>query len=398
MISITKGKTIHAHKASEALNACANINPIIRGALCDPKLGTPENHPNAKFFEEAEWYLTCRQVAHAGDTINTYCQNILAEVIMADHSSWSLLQKKNFRAKSPEEAIEKLKIQAENDSSVRKALRDCLKVSWYNEIEIIVELRNIIVHQAGSDPNGRVAKVMSDFPLGKQFLPPEGLDPNEFPVEVDESGMLVIDAKTAHWATEHVRRFIHMLDQELCHRYALPRRKQPTAKISFFMGQRSHAASIAPGVPLPHSKRKTLKAVPNNLILPEFNECKYMTNAEEIACAEKWQKIRIEIHEFVQSTCNQMSVQIQGVNASLPGLLQSHTIEGHDHHLGYDLSNPANPNDKNQFLGIRLRQKDFTPYITIWSTYTQMRDYKPCELSDLLKSHIEDCIGHAISR
>jgi hypothetical protein len=43
-------------------------------------------------------------------------------------------------------------------------------------------------------------------------------------------------------------------------------------------------------------------------------------------------------------------------------------------------------------LGVRLRQKDNAPFITIWGNHARMRDFRPCELSDQVKQYLQQCI------
>lgn len=171
-----KGTSIHEHRAAKELHDVDYLNGIIRGCIWDPQLGPPENHPNGNFFGEVEWYLTCRQIAHAGDTFNTYCQNILGEILSIDPTTWDIAnqrlptksggKQKPLRAKSRSDAIASLFNQSESDYGVRRVLRDVLAMDWCNEIEIICELRNKIVHQAGFDSECEVKGKAKEFPPG----------------------------------------------------------------------------------------------------------------------------------------------------------------------------------------------------------------------------------------
>jgi hypothetical protein len=393
---MSKGNSIPASDAMNALHSVGFLNTVIRGAICDPTLGDVDNHPNAAFFGDVEWYLTCREVSHAGDTFNTYCQKILAEILEVDPTAWPLV-KKLLRAKTREEAVESLRIQREFDGSVRKALRESLGASWCGEMEIIAELRNRIVHQAGMDPEGKMRETIAEFPPGKQFLPPSGLDPADFPVVVDASGKLQIDAKTGYWATQHVMHHIHMLDQNLCHRFGLSRRRKPIRKVGLQVREHSSVFTFFPDKPLPVPRTILLPPV-QVFELPPFPNYGPMPTPEEIDCAATWRKVREEIHEFVQQSCEDSEVEICGLEPSLAGSIRTHTIEGHDHHLGFTLRPKGSTDGKSKFLGVRLRQEKFQPFITIWGTHTQMRDFKPCELTEQVKEYLHDCINHAISR
>jgi len=393
---MSKGNSIPASDAMNALHSVGFLNSVIRGSICDPALGDAENHPNAAFFGEVEWYLTCRQVAHAGDTFNTYCQKILAEILAIDSTAWSLV-KKLLRAKTREAAIESLQIQREFDGSVRKALRESLGASWCGEMEIIAELRNRIVHQAGMDPEGKMRQTILEFPPGQHFLPPVNLDPSVFPVAVDERGKLQINARTGYWATQHVLHHIHMLDQNLCHRFGLSRYRKPIRKVGFQAREHSTAFTYFPDKPLP-VPQPILSPPAKIFKLSPFPEYGPMPNPEEIACAATWRKVCGEIHEFVYQSCEDSEVEICGLDPSLAGSIRSHTIEGHDHHLGFTLRAKGSMDGRTKFLGIRLRQDKFHPYITIWGTHTQMRDFKPCEVTEQVKEYLHDCINQTISR
>ena len=393
---MSKGNSIHASVAINALNASGFLNSVIRGSICDPSLGEAGNHPNAAFFGDVEWYLSCRQIAHAGDTLNTYCQNILAEILITDSSTWPLV-KKQLRSKNRETAIESLRIQWEVDGSVRKALREGLDAYWCGEMEIIAELRNRIVHQAGMDPEGKIRKTILAFPPGKQFIPPASLDPTDFPIDLDSGGKLLIDAKTGHWATQHVMHHIDMLDQHLCHRFGLPRSRKPIRKIGFHVSENSSAFTLFPGTPLPVIRMAHHRPASTFQLSP-FPNYKPMPKPEEIACVATWRKVYDEIHEFVRQICEESEVEICELDSSLAGVIHTHTVQGHDHHLGFSLRPKDSFDSKPKFLGVRLRQEKFKPFITIWGTHTQMHDFEPCELTEEVKEYLHNCINHAISR
>ena len=109
-----KGQSIHAHLALQELHNVDWLNGVIRGCIWDESLGPPETHPNIRLFGEVERYLSCRQIAHAGDTFNTYCQNILAAILEAGPSQWPKV-KSLLSAKTVEEAVTALCKQKEFD-------------------------------------------------------------------------------------------------------------------------------------------------------------------------------------------------------------------------------------------------------------------------------------------
>lgn len=385
----------HAIVAINALHAASFQNAVIRGSIWDPLWGDDHTHPNAPFFGEVEWYLTCRELAHAGDTFNTYCQNILAEVLEADASVWELFPSK-LLGKNRERTINKLKVQKESDGSVREALRDYVKASWCNEIEIIAALRNKIVHQAGVDPDGDVAATIAEFPPVEMAIYPVALDPDEFPVAIGTGGKLMIDAKTGHWASQHALNLIHLMDQNLCTRFKLERSIKPIRPQSFKSAEGRAPRMLSAGTPLPQPLAD-LSPSPSQHFSPlETIPDEPMSTPEEQACARTWQRVSSEIHEFIHVTCEEIGVNTADVSQRLAGNIQSHTLVGHDRALNYILRPTGAFEDSANELGLRFRQKDFAPYMTIWSTNTQMVDY-PCELSDAVKAHLIQAIQQTIS-
>jgi len=390
------GNSIHAVTAMNALHSASFQNTVIRGSIWDPSWGDDHTHPNAPMFSEVEWYLTCRQVAHAGDTFNTYCQSILADILEADASLWTLFPSKLF-GKKRGETIEKLKLQGKNDSAVREALRVYVKVCWCNEIEIISKLRNKIVHQAGLDPEGEIAATIEEFPPGQMHIYPVALDTDDFPVEVSAKGQLIIDAKTGYWASQHVLNLIHIIDQTLCARYGLKLSLKPIKAQTFrTTGDRS-MRTLLPGTPLPQPLASS-NSQPSPPIKPqEFPPYEPMADPKEIACAKTWQKISSQIIKFIRKTCEEIGVTDTGMSLNLSGNVQSHTLAGHDRDLNFKLKPLDSIDDRVNELGVRLRQINFDPYVTIWSTKTQMMDYRPCELSEAVKAHLIKSIQQTIS-
>jgi hypothetical protein len=379
-----------------ALHSACFQNSVIRGSIWDSQWGDDHTHPNAPLFGEVEWYLTCQQVAHAGDTFNTYCQCMLAEILDADASVWPLFPAKLF-GKDKFATIQKLKKQGKNDGAVREALRDYVESFWCNEIEIIATLRNKIVHQAGVDHDGDVAATIAEFPHGEMTIYPAALDPNDFPVDVSAEGKLMIDAKTGYWASQHVLNLVHLMDQHLCTRFNLERSLKPIRKQSFKGVGGSVSRVLSPGTPLPQplTNARPLLLQPLTPLKPISYEP--MSNPKEQACAQIWQRVISEIHDFIDTTCEEVGVEATEVSNNIAGNIQSHTLAGHDHNLGYKLRAMNALGDSVNELGVRLRQKDFAPYITIWSTKTQMLDYHPCELSDAVKAHLIKSIQQTIS-
>ncbi len=374
-----KGQSLPAHNALKELHDVDWLNGVIRGCIWDESLGPPESHPNIRLFGEVERYLSHRQIAHAGDTFNTYCQNILAEILEADPSQWATVADL-FGKRSREEIIAALRRQKGRDDNVRKALRERLGIFWCNELEIVCTLRNKIVHQAGIDHARDVEKTVADYLPGKHPLPPPELEP-AFPVQWAEDGALLLDAKAAHWATRYVGYHVHLMDQNICHRFGVPRERRPMPSSSFkFRGGGPYRA-LFPGMPLP-KPAPTPKPRPTPP-LPPLPPIPPMPDAKEIACAQKWYALRDELDTTVRAICDESGVEMDGVFGQLAGNPSPTTIACHDMHLGYDLRPAGASEEKQNRLGIRIRQRGFLPFVTVWSDKTMMRDFD--EVDDLSK-------------
>ncbi len=108
-----------------------------------------------------------------------------------------------------------------------------------------------------------------------------------------------------------------------------------------------------------------------------------MPDAKEIACAQKWYALRDELDTTVRAICDESGVEMDGVFGQLAGNPSPTTIACHDMHLGYDLRPAGASEEKQNRLGIRIRQRGFLPFVTVWSDKTMMRDFD--EVDDLSK-------------
>ena len=389
--------SIHAVTALNSLSAASFQNQVIRGSIWDAKLGGDRSHPNAPLFGEMEWYLTCRQIAHAGDVLNTYCQSILAEILIKDSTVWDSIRG-NLRSekKGVSVGIEKLEVQSESDKGVREVFRNILETMWCNEAEIISVLRNKIVHQAGYDLKGDVLEVIQKFPPGEMHIYPVALDPEDFPISVGADKKLIIDAKAGYWASCHILNLIHLMDQNLCCRFNLERAIKPVHRHSYHTRSGSGVRMLDAGQALPVVATESDDF--ENVLPPlKFNPYPPMANEKEKNCARTWHRVSEELYSFVEKIINEVGVVSVNCSAKIAGVARSHTLEGHDRELFFQL-NPKNELSRgSNILGIRLRQNNFKPFITIWSTYTQMKDYDYCELSDEVKEHIILAIQQTIS-
>ncbi|MFZ2281207.1 MAG: hypothetical protein WAW39_25635 [Prosthecobacter sp.] len=389
------GISNHAQEAIRELTDTNHLGGIIRGCIWDPKLGPPDQHPNCRFFGEVEKYLTFRQIAHAGDTFNTYCQNILAEILTADSVQWHRVSQNLQPKGDAQKAIARLRIQRQSDVNVRVALRDILCVPWCNEVEIICELRNKIVHQRGLDPEGKVEETAKAFPPGQYLIKPTDLDPTIYPVRITPAGELMIDAHAAHWASRYVAHHIHLMDQNICQRFGVAVVRAPMQSLSFRMRDGAHPQILPPGIPLPTlGKMPAPVPVPP---LPVLSRSHIVPSLKEQDCAKAWRQLRSELDAFVRVTCENGGIQIQELECNLAGRPSENTIANHEIHLAYDLSSKAEPSTRANRLGIRFRQNNFEPFVTVWSTKTRMKDFHHVDQPASLKEEIITAIHATLS-
>lgn len=230
---------------------------------------------------------------------------------------------------------------------------------------------------------------------GKTILPPiEHLD-GEIPIEVDSNGKLKIDAKAGKWATDHVLHNIYMMDQNWMAHFDIPGKRWVMKRRSFSMGANPGLISLPNGMPLPTEgpEETTPPPIPK---LPQFPEYKAMIAQEEIDCAKIWNQVRNEAHEFIMEYCDEIGARIRAVTPAIPGRFPSDTVKDHEHHLGYEISD-KDSDRHGVSIGVRLRQKQFAPFLTVWSDNTMMTDYDHCELSDTVKEHLRDAIEKAVT-
>jgi len=91
-------------------------------------------------------------------------------------------------------------------------------------------------------------------------------------------------------------------------------------------------------------------------------------------------------------------VSIRGMWGGCGGTTLPHTIRGHDIAIEYDLADDQRPSNDPERVGIRIRERDFEPYVTIWSRKTLMRDFVASELNEEVKSYLRDVIDKVITQ
>lgn len=384
-----------AIRALEELKAAAFINQVLRGRMVDPVLESAPYHPNWRLFRQTEWYLTCREITHAADVLNTYCQSILAEALENTPDLWTEVKGRFRKEDSREDVIKKLRVQRASDGVVRQILGQDLTTFWNAEMDLIATLRNKIVHQGGLDPEGDILRAVKKCRDGVTVLPPINFLSGEIPVSVDSTGKLEIDAATAHWASDHVEHNIWMMDQNWRAHFQIPATRYIQERVSFTVSGSNGIRMFAPGVSLPTAGPDS-QIFPQTPLLPDIPNCPDMTDPNDIECERTWIQVRRKMNEFLDHYCDEIGARIKEVKPSIAGRFPSRTVGEHEHHLGYRISS-SDPERQGEWLGIRLRQRDKVPFLTVWSDQTLMRDFDSCDLSEELEEHLRDCIAEAVS-
>jgi hypothetical protein len=397
---LSRGLSEHAIQSLDGLSSSWFINWVLRGSIHDPAMGGSDHHPNWRIFTSMEWYLTGRQVAHAGDALNTYCQLILADILRADHSAWHLVEKRLRRntRDTREDLIERLDDCRCFDKAVRAAIRDDIGAYWSPESDLIIEMRNNIVHQGGIDTAGDVLREIQKLETnGGTVIYPTDLPRDVIPVAVAADNRVQIDAATGFWASRHIENHIHLMDQNLTYRFGVKTHRWRPKNTGYSLSADSKALPSPPGTPLPTTSPtfNVPEPAPELSPLPPYDP---MANPKEAACAQTWFRLHSEIHEFVKSYCEEAGVHIRSQNSGRCGTMRSHTLEGHDMRLDYGLTRLDSDHSSKEQLGVRLRQKNFDPFVTIWATNSQMQDFELSEVSEKIKEFLRGCIDKTLTK
>lgn len=391
---MSKGLTEHAQKALERLQESNSANWATRGAILS---SADRNNPNWRLHKAIESFLGAQQITHAGDTLNSYCQSILADILKQDGSVFNLLHDLGI-AKTVEKAISKLKLHQAPDGVIRAAMRDRIMTFWSPESDIVAKLRNKFVHQNGHDPNREVENEIKSKHGKWCPLPPTDLVSGHIPVSYIADEWLKADAELGHWACRHVLHHIHLMDQNLSHRFGLPRERWRPRPIGLSFRGTSTPAFLIPGMPLPTTPPQIERIFNTKITHPPDPDYSMIPVEEEKHCAQTWLRLKHDIWTFINAYCEEADVDIGASSCGLAGSILTHTISTHDFSLDYELSPIGGASDAvRNHLGIRLRQKDFVPFVTVWASKNMMRDFVTDTLSYELKEYLKDCIDKTIT-
>ena len=383
--------TPHAILSMERLSDSWFINWIVRGSIHDPSMGGSDHHLNWRFFGAMERYLSVQQVCHAADALNSYCDSVLAEILQVAPSEWDNV-KTILKRKDIADAINCL--QSHRQSGAREALRDRIQCFWSPESDVICVLRNKLVHQGGNDPKREVDGMITS--KNGQWCPvsPVDLPAGVIPIAYDGDD-LVIDAQTGFWACRHVQNHIHLMDQNLSHRYRLATARYRPRSLKYSSRSNHHSLPSPPGTPLPTSKPPmVVRCAPPT---PQINPDYFMiTDQKEVSCAQARLKTRNDLDGFVRKYCDEAGVEITGVNGGMPGSVHAHTIRGHDLSLEYQLQPRGALEGKKERVQVRIRERELEPFLTIFSNSTQMRDFYLPKAHDDAIEYLKTCIDRAL--
>ena len=88
-----------------------------------------------------------------------------------------------------------------------------------------------------------------------------------------------------------------------------------------------------------------------------------------------------------------------GKHAGCPGTVHGHTIRGHEQSLEYTLV-PEDSTDSHsrKMVCVRIRQKDFKSFITLWGTDSLMQDFSAAEINDEIREYLRDLVDRVVTR
>jgi hypothetical protein len=394
---MSKGHSIHAQMALGELFDAYFINKFIRSDASHIDSTCPPGHSNHRYNATMESYLGRLQVCHSADVLNSYCQSILGEILKRDAGTHEMVEKFFLREK-PAELSERLFLHKASDHGARRALRDGMQTYWSPESDVIVTLRNKFVHQNGYDPERAVEAEIRSKEDQWCIIPPTDVQTGAIPVHYSEDHWLESNIELGTWACAHVRAHIDFMDQDLCTRFDLPRNLWRPRSVKRQYG--SMSPSIRPSIQQTESPPKTsdfAKDSENVALKPQVRHSSQpaMTTSpsqKEIQCA---QFMRETLRSFAQmgiEYAKKINARLIGADSGSYGILLNHTIQGHD--LGYEMElKPSESDDgKSEFICFRVRESDFEPFLTIWGTSSQMKDFPRDDIPENAKRYLEECI------
>lgn len=394
---MSKGNSIHAQRALDELHEAYSINQFIRSDASRVDASCPPGHSNHTYNAKMESYLGRLQVCHAADVLNSYCQSILGEILKRDSGAYEVVGKFFPREKSGE-LSERLFLHRASDHGARRAIRDGFHTYWSPESDVIVILRNKFVHQSGYDPTREVeAEIRSK---GNQWciIPPTEIQPGVIPVKYSSDHWLESDLELGSWAGLHVRSHIHFMDGELCKRFDLPRNLWRSRSMKRQYGTSS--PSVRPSLQQtsqPLQMSESDKPLESHSVNPQiYSTSPYpmptRPTQKEIDCSHFMRNTFSSFGQMGMDYAKQIGANFISSGGGMPGVILNHTIRGHDLEWEIELKSSGDSTEKSEFIRFRMRESDFNPFLTIWGTSSQMKDFQKDDIPEKAKRYLEECI------
>lgn len=386
--------SLHAQRALERLNESASLNWSIRSdaARNDANCSGP-NPPNIRFNQSLEYYLGSQQVVHAADTLNSYCQSILAEILTHAPHLWDTVKPVLDTSKTREKYIEILKNHRGTDGRVRNALRDGVQCYWSPESDVVAKLRNKFVHQNGHDLDREIEQEILSKNGQWCDIPPEELINQPIPVRYGADNWLEADAALGNWACLHIRNHIHLMDQNVCHVHNLPRerwRPRPVSRQIASVVNLYKAVGIAPGQPLTTMDKIVSKPEKSKDDWPKAKE-------EDVMCSKVWKEWQDVVLKSVESYIEQLNLHQTAQRAGIVGSVLPHTLAGQERHFEWSLLPPDPHEHRNpETVCIRLRENKLKPFLTVWGKSSVLRDFQEGQ-EDAALEYLKDCIDKTLT-
>jgi hypothetical protein len=120
---------------------------------------------------------------------------------------------------------------------------------------------------------------------------------------------------------------------------------------------------------------------------------------EEIACAKTWSATGKFLSGFVSDYASKLNLRTIGQANRLAGAVLPHTRRGHDCHFEWTFVPNQNDGEADpEIISVRLRQRDFKPFITVWGTRSEMRDFEDTGDQTATIEYLKDCIDKTLTK
>jgi len=386
--------TVHAQRALERMHESASLNWFIRSdAARNDAHCTTAYQPNLRFNESLEYYLGAQQVIHSADTLNSYCQSILAEILSHAPETWEKIKPTLDTKKSIQNYIDVLRSHCGIDGQIREVLRDHLQCNWSPESDVVVKLRNKFVHQNGHDPNREVEKVILSKKDEWSIISPVELIGKPIPVRYENDHWLQANAELGHWACLHISNHIHFMDQNVSHVYRLPKDRWQPRPVSRQIGATVHPNNptwLAPGQSLTQSTMEIQSDNEPKIVYPKAKE-------EDILCSKTWRTWQDLLESEIEPYIKKLNLQLVAGQVRVVGNPLPHTLTGQERHREWSLL-PSVPHERAspELISIRFRESHLKPFMTIWGTSSVVRDF-PEGQEEKAMEYLKDCIDKTLT-